>query len=332
MMIRFATIGSNFIVHSFLDALCEVAGAKFDAVYSRDYDNGRTLADKYGASKVYTNLDELASDDAIDAVYIASPNSLHFEQSLLMLQAGKHVLCEKPIASNMCEFAQMMKVANDNGVILLEAMKNVYCPGFFAVWDNLVKLGVIRNVIFNFSQYSSRYDKFKDGIIENAFNPEFSNGSLMDIGVYCIHLLLALFGEPNKVNSSAIKLSNGIDGAGTILCEYDGFLSTLVYSKIANSHIPSEIQGENATMIIDKISNIEHVSICYNNGRRDEIVIEKNHTMSYEIEKFLTLIANYDKNTDYNLISMKQMKFLDTVRGQLGIVFPADKGFQISVL
>ena len=323
-MVRFATIGSNFIVHSFLDALKEVTAAKLEAVYSRTDETGRALANKYGVNKVYTSLDELANDDNVDAVYIASPNSLHFQQSILMLQAGKHVLCEKPIASNEREFQEMIQIAHDNNVILLEAMKSVYCPGFFAIRDNLTKLGTIRNVMFNFSQYSSRYDKYQAGIVENTFNPEFSSGSLMDIGVYCIHLLLALFDEPKKITANAIKLTNGIDGAGTITCEYDDFLTILVHSKISNSSIPNEIQGENATMVIDKVSNINKVEIYYNDGQKEELAIKKNHPMSYEIEKFITLIKNPDTNLDYNLTSIKQMKFLDIVRTQLEITFPAD--------
>ena len=87
--------------------------------------------------------------------------------------------------------------------------------------ENLQKLGKIRRVTFQMCQYSSRYDKFKNGIIENAFRPELSNGSLMDIGVYCVHPMVKILGKPDRVMASCVKLHNGVDGMGTILASYD---------------------------------------------------------------------------------------------------------------
>ena len=81
----------------------------------------------------------------------------------------------------------------------MEAMKNVHSPGFHAMMDNLYKIGTVRRATIQYCQYSSRYDKFKKGIIENAFNPKLSNGALMDIGSYCIHFLASLFGKPEKI-------------------------------------------------------------------------------------------------------------------------------------
>ena len=322
-MIRFATIGSNFIVHRFLEAAQEVADMSYVAAYSRTYEKGEELAKQYGAARVYTDLQALAQDSEVDAVYIASPNSCHKEQAILMMKHKKHVLCEKPIASNVREFEEMEQVAKENGIILMEAMKSVYCPGFYAVKNNLHKLGVIRNVTFNFLQYSSRYDKYKNGIVENAFKPELSNGALVDIGVYPIHMLLALFGMPLKTQSSGIKLDNGADAAGTILCEYDDFIATLIYSKIT-SFEGNQIQGEAATMTIDKISDIKKVDIFYRDGSVEVIKFDKMVTMAYEIKKFVQAIHASDQG-DLLATTREQMMFLDAVRAQLDIVFPADK-------
>lgn len=321
-MINFATIGSNFIVHRFLEAAQQIADFKYVATYSRLYETGVALASQYGVSTVYTNLEELAKDLNVHAVYIASPNSLHKAQAILMMQHGKHVLCEKPIASNAYELAEMEQVAKMNGVVLMEAMKNVHCPGYIAIRDNLFKLGVIRNIVFNFSQYSSRYNNYKNGIVENAFNPDLSNGALMDIGVYNVHMLLALFGMPKQTQASAIMLNNGVDAAGTILCEYDDFLATLIYSKISSCEA-NQIQGENATMMIDKISDIKQVKIHYLDGREEEVEIKKQPTMIYETRKFLQHIYKHDEG-DVLAVTREQMIFLDKVRKQLEIVFPAD--------
>jgi len=322
-MIKFATIGSNFIVHRFLEAAQEVVGFEYVAAYSRTYEVGKELARQYGAAKVYIDLNELAQDVDVDAVYVASPNAFHKDQSILMMQHGKHVICEKPIASNMREFEEMTQVAGEKGVVLMEAMKSVHCPGFAAVRDNLHKLGVIRNITFNFLQYSSRYDNYKLGIVENAFKPELSNGALMDIGVYPLHMMLALFGIPKSVQSSGIKLDNGADASGVILCNYDSFLATLVYSKIATFE-GNQIQGEKATMTIDKISDIKKVTIHHRDGVAEDIRIEKKVTMIYEIEKFIATIKGYHTE-DLLSTTSAQMYLLDQVRSQQGIIFPADE-------
>jgi len=322
-MIKFATIGSNFIVHQFLEAAKEVAGFEYVAAYSRTYEKAEELAKQYGATKIYTDLQELALDQDIDAVYIASPNSLHCEQSILMMQHKKHVLCEKPIASNSREFEEMARVAKENNVILLEGMKSVHCPAYKVVKDNLKNLGMIRQVTFNYSQYSSRYDKYKAGIIENTFNPEFSNGALMDIGVYTIHMLLALFGVPKSIQSTDVRLDNGVDGAGAILCKYEDFLATLIYSKISE-YKGNQIQGEAGTMFIDQISDIAKVHILYQDGRCEEFEIDKKVTMAYEIETFVNAIT-VGTSVDLLETTKQQMIFLDEARRQLGIVFPADE-------
>lgn len=321
-MIRFATIGSNFIVHSFLEATAFVTDFKYVAAYSRSEDTALELAKKYGAADVYTDFSKLANSELVDAVYVASPNSLHFEQALLLINNKKHVLCEKPLVSNMREYQILEKAAQANGVVLMEAMKSVHCPGFAAVLENLPKLGIIRSVNFNFSQYSSRYNKFKQGIVENAFDPSFSNGALMDIGVYPLHTTLAVFGRPNDVKASAIKLPESIDVSGTLLLSYDTFIATILYSKVS-SHEGNQIQGENATMLIDKISDIQNIEIRYHDGRVEKIEVAKGATMSYEIIKFVTAICG-EINDDILATTRLQMEMLDTIREQLQIVYPAD--------
>jgi len=319
---KFATIGSNFIVHRFLEAAALVDDFEYGAVYSRTEEKGREFANQYGVDTVYTSLEELAKDEEIAVIYVASPNFLHAEQSILMMKHGKHVLCEKPISSHACELAEMECVAKENNVILMEAMKSVHCPGYAAVKDNLHRLGQIRNITFNFLQYSSRYDNYKAGIVENAFKPEISNGALMDIGVYTIHMLLALFGMPKMIHANAIMLETGTDGAGTISCKYEDFLATLIYSKIS-SYEGNQIQGESATMIIDKISDIKQVTIKYRDGKVEEIPIDKKITMYYEIQKFVDAI-NSNEQAALLDVTKRQMMFLDEVRDQLSIVFPAD--------
>lgn len=325
MRINFAVIGTNVITDKFLAAAQKVEGFYLRGVYSRSREKALEYAKKHGAELIFDNLDELAGCGEIDAVYIASPNSLHALQSILMMKSGKHVLCEKTIASNQFEFMEMKRVALENRVVLLEAMRSVYSPGFMAIKSNLSKLGKIRRVSFQYCQYSSRYDNFKKGIIENAFNPEFSNGALMDIGVYCVHPMVALFGRPNKIMSSSLKLANGIDGSGTILVEYEEMQGELIYSKIADSRIPSQIQGEKATMVIQEIPNPQTVMIYYRNGDEELLNIPKEeNNLSYEIEEFITLIKENKFDHSYWKNSEMELELMDEVRRQQNIVFSAD--------
>ena len=129
-MLRLAIIGTGRISHTFMKAALKVPGFKLEAVYSRSQDSGRAFGSVYGADKVYTTLKALGDDPEVDAVYIASPNSSHCAQTVFMLEHGKHVLCEKPIASSAQELERMMKAADGNGKILLEAMRPVFDPGF----------------------------------------------------------------------------------------------------------------------------------------------------------------------------------------------------------
>lgn len=154
-------------------------------------------------------------------------------------------------------------------------MRSVFDDGFIAIKKNIHKLGKIRKVNFQFCQYSSRYDNFKNGIIENAFDPKFSNGALMDIGVYCIYPMVHLFGMTDKISSSATILNNGIDGAGTILFSYKDMQGEMIYSKISNSYIHSQIQGEDATMLIDEIADTRKIGIINRNGEKEDIFIDK---------------------------------------------------------
>ncbi len=337
--IRFATIGTNFIVDRFLKAAQRCGGLEYAAVYSRKEETATRFAETYGVKSIYTDLEELAASEQIDAVYIASPNFLHCRQAVLMMEHGKHVICEKPAASNAQELEQMLDAAYSNQVIFLEAMRSVYDPGFAAIQENLKKLGKIRRADFRFCQYSSRYDKFKAGIIENAFKPELSNGALMDIGVYCVHPLVKLFGKPKSIQADAILLENGVDGAGTILARYKEMQAELIYSKITNSYIPSEIQGEDGCMLIDKIQDTAEITICNRSGEREVIRIEKEAVnMFYEAREWARLIQAAESRTaaweeiwqqvrQWTEPTGLELQVMDEARAQMGIRFPADHVF-----
>lgn len=325
-MIKFAVIGTNFITKRFLEAASSIGEFKLTAVYSRSITKAKEFADEYGAELVFDSLEDLALCKEVDAVYIASPNSFHFQQSMLMLNHKKHVLCEKPITSNSAELELMLTAAKENQVVLLEAMRPAYDPAIYLVQDNLYKLGTIRRAFFTYCQYSSRYDKFKKGIIENAFDPKFSNGAIMDIGVYVIHIMAKLFGNPDSITASGITIAPNLNGAGTIVASYKNMEANLTFSKITDSKLPSEIQGENGVMLIEDAPNPKKITIIYRDGKIEEIPIKKqDNTMYYELEYFIGLIHLDEDVISYNQHSTIQMKIMDEARNQMGITFLADK-------
>ena len=251
--VRFGVVGTNFITDWVIAGAREDERFCLSAVCSRTRERGEEFAAKHSIPHVFTSLEEMAASDKVDAIYIASPNYMHSSQSILCMNHGKHVLCEKPMASNAREARLMVEAARKNGVTLMEAMKSTLSPNFRAVRDNLHRVGTLRRYFASFCQYSSRYDKFKEGTVLNAFRPELSNGAMMDIGVYTIYPMVALFGRPQAINAQGIVLSSGADGQGAVNMQYEGMNATILYSKIANSHLPAEIEGEEGNILIDRI-------------------------------------------------------------------------------
>ena len=326
-MARIGIVGTNWITERLLEAAKAVENFELTAVYSRTNEKAEEFASRYGITKIFTHLEEMAASEEIDAVYIATPNSLHAEQAILFLQNGKHVLCEKPLAANATEVARMIEAAKDHNVLLMEAMKSTLLPNFKVIQDNLHKIGPVRRYFASYCQYSSRYNKYKEGIVLNAFNPNFANGSLMDLGVYCLYPLVTLFGEPKEVKATGLILDSGVDGEGSVILKYDDKDAVVMYSKITNSYLPSEIQGEKGSMIIDKIHSAEKVEIHYNDGTIEPLTVEQSHpAMYYEVKEFIDLINHQKTESTTNSFenSFTTMQVLDKVRKEIRLVFPND--------
>lgn len=327
-MIRFGIIGTNRITDQFIEAASSLPDFQLTAVYSRTEERAGQFAEKHGAEHIFTNLEEMAQSSVLDAVYIASPNSYHSRQAILLMNHGKHVLCEKPIASNSKELSEMLDAAAANKVVLMEAMKSTLMPGFKAMQDHISKLGQVRKYMVNYCQYSSRYDAYKEGNIQNAFKPEFSNGSLMDIGIYCIYPMVVLFGQPENVKATSVMLESGVDGEGSIVLQYKDMEGVISYSKITNSYLPSEIQGEEGSMVVDHINSPGNVTVHFRSGDTQQISgLDEAPAMKYEAAEFIRLIQTGEVQSANNSHrhSSITMEIMDTVRKQMGLVYPADR-------
>ena len=326
-MVRFGIIGTNFIAREFLQAGRTLPGFSVTAVYSRRMETARAFAGDSGAVCL-TDLEDLAGRADVDAVYIASPNALHFSQAEQMLRAGKHVLLEKPACPDQEHFASLCRTAREMGVVLLEGMRPAFTPGFAALRAAVGDIGPVRRVSLSYCQYSSRYDKFKAGIVENAFNPALCNGALMDIGVYCVHALLDLFGPPERVLAAAHRLHNGLDGQGGALCVYPGMLADLSWSKISDGRRQCEIQGEDATLLIDSITNPKHILRLGRDGSSRAVYHNPDPEffgMSHEIAAFMAYASAPPSAGSpweaHNQLTEQSLALMDEIRRQTGIDF-----------
>jgi len=329
MLIRFGIIGTNFVTDWVIEAMREHSKVFIAAVYSRTQERAEFFAAKYNIPHRFTSLEEMASSDLIDAVYIASPNSFHAAQSILFLKHGKHVLCEKPLASNSREVKEMIAAAKCNGVVLMEALKTTLTPNFRAVLENFHRIGKPRHYSSTYCQYSSRYDKLKEGIVLNAFNPEFSNGSAMDVGIYTIYPMVVLFGRPKLIKAAGLKLHTGVDGSGSVVFSYDDLEATVFYSKISDSTLPTEILGEDGSIILDRINIISKVLFNSRLKKSEEDItkLRDHHEYYYQIEEFVSLIENNESESKINSLdnSLAVIEIIEEIRRQIGIVYPADR-------
>jgi Predicted dehydrogenases and related proteins len=325
--IRLGIVGTGFIVDKILSAAKEESRIKVVALYSRTQEQADSFAAKHQIPYTFTSLEKMASSSLIDAVYIASPNSFHASQSILCMQYGKHVLCEKPLASNVSEARRMIAISEKYNVTLMEAMMPTMTPHFAQMMERLKDLGTIRRYFASYCQYSSRYDSLKKGLVLNAFKPELSNGAVMDIGIYTLYPLVVLFGKPTMIEAQGLKLSTGVDGQGSVNFTYKDMNATVIYSKISDSILPSEIQGENATMVIDRINYINRVEIKVR-GKESEVIsnIAPHNNYFYELKEFVDLITLGRRESTINshTNSLITLEIIDEIRRQLGVVYPAD--------
>ena len=323
-MINFAVIGTNWITEKFVNATLANNEMKLTAVYSRKLSSAQAFADKFNVQLCYDDLKELSESEDIDAVYIASPNCYHFEHSLLMLNSAKHVICEKPLSSNIQQVEILYQAALTNNVILFEAYMTAHLPNFAQIQKNINKLGKLRKAHIHYCQYSSRYQKYLNGENPNTFNPDFSNGSIMDIGYYCIAFSVALFGKPKAIQADAILLASGVDGCGSVLLNYDDFSVTVDHSKISNSVIDNEIQGEKGSLVIKHIAQCEQVHL-HTDKVTNLTLPQDDNSMCYEASFFAEQIRNGKIDEAAMQRTKTTSEVITEIRRLTAVKFPADQ-------
>lgn len=302
---KVGTIGSGVIVDRMIEAMKMTQGIEVCAVYSRTLLRAQEFAQKHHISKYYDDLDKMLNDDDLDTIYVASPNGLHYSQSKQALLAGKHVICEKPFVPTVQEAIDLFTIAKEKKVYIFEAITTIHLPNYKITASHLKDLGDIKMIQCNFSQYSSRYEKYKAFKVTNVFDPAFSGGSLMDINVYCIHFVVGLFGKPDSVQYVCNRGFNGVDTSGTALLFYPDKFAICTGAKDSSSPNHVYIQGDQGTIRVygSSCGVCAHVEVLPTKGdmigkkdtssSRDIGVDQKPH-MIYECEDFLSIVQNHD--------------------------------------
>ena len=286
------------------------------------------LADKLGAAGRYTDYHDLIADPEVDTVYVAVPNFLHYAVSEAALVAGKDVVCEKPLASNEREAAKLAELAKEHGRFLWEAVVTTRQPNFKLVRDELLpRIGDVKAVSVNYSQYSSRYDAFRAGEVLPAFDPAKAGGAIMDIGLYTLTYTIGLFGEPKSAKYHA-NIERGIDTSGLVVLEYDGFTATNVCAKDSWGAIGATIQGTDGWIKTDTGANFcGPVTFCLN-GEEPEVIDRALPVMwEGEFREFCRQQDEGDLEECYRQLdqSLLVSRIQNSIRRGAGVIFPADE-------
>ena len=196
---RVGILGTGQIIKEFLP-IANALNFEEVSIFGREVRRTdiEALARQYGIEHCYYDYDEMLDGD-IDTIYVALPNFLHYSFAKKALEAGKNVILEKPATANVNELEKFCIIAENKDKILIEAMTTHYLPAYQSIKADLRKLGNIKIISVNYSQYSSRYDSFKRGEILAAFDPQKAGGALMDLNVYNINFIVGLFGKPKRV-------------------------------------------------------------------------------------------------------------------------------------
>lgn len=334
---KIGTIGSGFIVRTILSKVAVTDGMECKAVYSRKYETGRKLADDFGVEKVYTDLDAMFADPKLDFIYVASPNSLHYEHVKKALLAGKNVLCEKPMVPYGAQAAELIALAKEKGLFLIEAITSLYHPHFLWVKERMEELGKLQMVTASYCQYSSRYDVLKAGQQTNIFDPVFMTGSLMDINVYNIYLVVALLGKPDRVEYFAGKFENGIDTHGTAILQYGDVVCQCIGAKDTLCDNSVQIMGDRGYLKITPAPNNLQTAVLVRRGEedagpmgtnrkerknREEVSLPEDQWF-YEMQTVSRMVAAGDYETCYRNLEISQtvMEVLEAARKSAGLPF-----------
>ncbi len=316
-------IGTGAITKSMLAEFNRSDVLHCTAIYSRKEETGRAMAEEFGIEKVYTSLQEMLADPAIDMVYVASPNSIHYDQVRSALLAGKHVICEKPFTPTVAQTDELIALAKEKHLLLFEAITTAHHPHYTFIQENLPKLGKLKMVTATFCQFSSRYPALLAGNPSPVLNHAFAGGALMDINLYNIHFVVGLFGAPTHVRYFPNRHETGVDTSGMLVLEYEDFLCQCIGAKDCAARNGVQIIGEAGYMeVTPSSSNCQSVEL-HVRGQESACVHLPENPWYHEVQDIGRLVAAADYDDCYRRLETTRnvVEVLEKARKYAGFSF-----------
>ena len=322
--IRWGIVGPGVIANKFAQAIRNTDCAELCAVASRTGENGRAFAEKYNIEKVFVGYEEMAKSDAVDAVYISTPHPFHKPCAELFLNAGKHVLCEKPMCVNAEEARTLSECAKKNNVFLMEAMWTRFIPAIKAVRDIVGsgEIGDVRGISADFCYASSPEEEAK------LFINEMAGGSLLDVGVYAIHFVsLFLSGTPEEIKASA-WLEFDVDSHMCVTMKYPGGAIASV-SSATRVEKPADayIYGTKGRIYLPHFYGAQEFTVTVGECERTIKAPSLGDGFEEEIIEACRCIESGKCESDIlpHSETIKMLEIMDEIRRMTGVVYPFDK-------
>ena len=315
-------MGAGIIARTMATTLQPLKGVNCYAVAARDIHRAQIFADKYGFEKAYGTYTDMLEDPNVELVYIATPHSHHYEHIKMCLNHGKHVLCEKAFTANAKQAEEVLRMAEEKGLLLTEAIWTRYMPMRQTINDVIASgiIGKPTSIAANLG-YPSEH-------VERMVKPELCGGALLDLGVYVLNFASMVFGNDIEgMTANCIKYPTGVDAQETIMLSYrDGRMATLYVTMLAQTDRRGFINGTNGYIEIENINNYESIRV-YNLERK--VVAEYAAPMQvtgYEYEVISAMKAIREGQLEcpemphYETVYMMQL--MDNIRAAWDISFP----------
>ncbi len=322
--INWGIIAPGKIARKFAQALNEVDDAQLYGVASRTPDRAKAFAEEFGAKHVAESYQSLLNEPEIDAIYIASPHSFHAEQSIHCLQAGKAVLCEKPMSVNIQEARKVVDTAQRHGVFFMEALWTRFLPLLQTV-VNEIEAGVIGDVKMIDAKFGFALEYDPN---HRLYNPELAGGALLDVGIYPITFAQMIQKQlPNGVSAVAGKAPSGVDGVNSMLFKYDdGVLASLSSAVSAETERAAWVFGSKGKIHMPMFWQGEQATIYSEAGERSLSAPHRVNGFEYQIEEANRCLRDglLESPKLPHRESLRVMGLMDQVRQQIGVRYPAD--------
>lgn len=314
-------LGAGRIAARFATDLKKLPQARLAAVGSRSLDKAQAFADEHGFERAYGSYADMLADPAVDAVYVATPHPFHREHTLLCIDAGKAVLCEKPMEINAARVLDMVRAAQSKGVFLMEAMWTRFLPVIVQVrqWLAEGRIGEVRMLTVDFGFRASWDPQGR------LLNPALAGGALLDVGIYVAAFASMVFGAPESVLAAAHLGETGVDEQTAMIFQYaGGQLAQLSCAVRTNTPQQAFIQGSEGSIYVPDFWHATTATLKVN-GQEP---VETTGEAGYQFEAAEVMDCLAARKTESAVIPLDESvaiaRTLETARHQIGLKYPME--------